>query len=201
MTAGRIVLRGVTKRYDDHAVLAGVRLVMEPESVTALTGPNGVGKTTLARLLLGLESPDSGTIDGVAGLRCAAVFQEDRLCGHLDAVANVRLVLDRDQRASAEEELAHAGLGSEHLSKPVSELSGGQRRRVAIARAMAARASLVVLDEPFTGLDADTKPAVMEYVRERLVGRTALLITHDPAEAKFLGARVVTLRHSPGLGL
>ncbi len=201
MTASPIVLRGVTKRYGDQPVLAGVGLTLEPHSITALTGPNGVGKTTLARLLLGLEAPDSGTIDGVAGLRRAAVFQEDRLCAHLDAVANVRLVLDRDQRGSAEEELALAGLGSEHLAKPVSELSGGQRRRVAIARAMAVRAPLVVLDEPFTGLDADTKPAVMEYVRERLVGRTALLITHDPAEAEFLGARVVKLRHSPGLSI
>ncbi len=199
MTANPIILQGVTKRYGEHAVLAGVRLVLEPDSVTALTGPNGVGKTTLARLLLGLEAPDSGTIDGVDGLRRAAVFQEDRLCAHLDAVANVRLVLDRDQRASAEEELALAGLGPDDVSKPVSELSGGQRRRVAIARAMAFRAPLVVLDEPFTGLDAGTKPAVMEYVRERLVGRTALLITHDPAEAKFLGARVVTLRYSPGI--
>ncbi len=201
MTASPIVLRGVTKRYGDHPVLAGVGLVLEPDSVTALTGPNGVGKTTLARLLLGLEDPDSGTIEGVAGLRRAAVFQEDRLCAHLDAVANVRLVLDRGQRASAEQELALAGLGREHLFKPVSELSGGQRRRVAIARAMAVRAPLVVLDEPFTGLDADTKPAVMEYVRERLVGSTALLITHDPAEAEFLGARVVKLRHSPGLSI
>lgn len=199
MTASPIVLRGVTKRYGDQSVLAGVGLTLEPDSVTAITGPNGVGKTTLARLLLGLEAPDSGTIDGVAGLRRAAVFQEDRLCAHLDAVANVRLVLDRGQRASAEQELALAGLGSEHLSKPVSELSGGQRRRVAIARAMAVRAPLVVLDEPFTGLDADTKRAVMEYVRERLVGSTALLITHDPAEAKFLGARVVTLQYSPGI--
>lgn len=199
MTASPIVLRGVTKRYGDQSVLAGVGLTLEPDSVTAITGPNGVGKTTLARLLLGLEPPDSGTIDGVAGLRRAAVFQEDRLCAHLDAVANVRLVLDRGQRASAEQELALAGLGSEHLSKPVSELSGGQRRRVAIARAMAVRAPLVVLDEPFTGLDADTKRAVMEYVRERLVGSTALLITHDPAEAKFLGARVVTLQYSPGI--
>lgn len=201
MTASPIVLRGVTKRYGDQSVLAGVALILEPYSVTALTGPNGVGKTTLARLLLGLEAPDSGSIDGVAGLRRAAVFQEDRLCAHLDAVANVRLVLDRGHRASAEEELALAGLGSKHLSKPVSELSGGQRRRVAIARAMAVRAPLVVLDEPFTGLDADTKPVVMEYVRQRLVGSTTLLITHDPAEAEFLGARVVTLQYSPGLSI
>jgi NitT/TauT family transport system ATP-binding protein len=199
MTADPIVLRGITKRYGDHTVLDGVGLTLEPGSVTALTGPNGVGKTTLARLLLGLENPDSGTIDGVAGLRRTAVFQEDRLCAHLDAVANVRLALDREHRASAAGELALVGLRSEDLSKPVSELSGGQRRRVAIARALAVKAPLVVLDEPFTGLDADTKPAVMEYVRERLAGRTALLITHDVAEAEFLGARVVTLRHSPGL--
>lgn len=201
MTASPIVLRGVTKRYGDHTVLAGVGLTLEPGSVTALTGPNGVGKTTLARLLLGLEAPDSGTIEGVAGLRRAAVFQEDRLCAHLDAVANVRLVLNREHRATAEEELARVGLHSDDLSKPVSELSGGQRRRVAIARAMAVKAPLVVLDEPFIGLDADTKPAIMEYVRERLAGRTALLITHESAEAAFLGARVVTLRHSPGLSI
>lgn len=199
MTASPIILQGVTKRYGDHSVLSGVALTLKPDSVTALTGPNGVGKTTLARLLLGLEAPDSGTIDGVAGLRRAAVFQEDRLCAHLNAVANVRLVLDRGHRASAEQELALVGLGSDDVSKPVSELSGGQRRRVAIARAMAVRAPLVVLDEPFTGLDAETKPAVMEYVRERLVGRTALLITHDPTEAEFLGARVVKLQHSPGI--
>jgi len=83
----------------------------------------------------------------------------------------------------------------------VSALSGGQRRRVAIARALAVEAPFMVLDEPFTGLDAETKPAVMDYVRERLSASTALLVTHDPAEASALGARVVTLRHTPGIGV
>jgi NitT/TauT family transport system ATP-binding protein len=194
-----VTLNAVSKRYGDHVVLSGFGLVLEPGRVTALTGPNGIGKTTVARLLLGLEAPDAGTIDGLDGLRRSAVFQEDRLCAHLDAISNVRLVLDRERRAVAEEELALVGLEGEDASKPVRELSGGQRRRVAIARALAAPSDLVVLDEPFTGLDAETKPAVMAYVRERIAGRTAVLISHDPAEVKFFGARVVRLRQGPGL--
>lgn len=201
MTAQPIVLQGIAKRYGTHTVLAGVGLRLEPDSVTAITGPNGVGKTTLARLLLGLEQPDSGTISGTVGLRRAAVFQEDRLCAHLDAVANVRLVLDREHRADAQLELGLVGLSGDDLRKPVSELSGGQRRRVAIARAMIVRAPLVILDEPFTGLDAEAKPSISAYVRERLAGSIGVLITHDPADASFLGARVVSLRHSPGIGM
>ena len=200
-----VTLTAVSKRYGDHVVLSGLGLVLPPGGVTALTGPNGVGKTTVARLLLGLETPDAGTIDGLHGLRRSAVFQEDRLCMHLDAIANVRLVLDRERRsgsaarATVEEELALVGIEGEDATKPVRELSGGQRRRVAIARAMATPADLVVLDEPFTGLDAETKPAVMAYVRERIAGRTAVLISHDPAEVEFFGARVVRLRRGHGL--
>ncbi|NYI42718.1 ATP-binding cassette domain-containing protein [Demequina lutea] len=204
-TPAPVTLHAVTKRYGDLVVLDGLGLVLEPGRVTALTGPNGVGKTTVGRLLLGLETPDAGSVTGAQDLRRSAVFQEDRLCAHLDAIANVRLVLDRERRsgstarATAEDELARVGLEGEDASKPVRDLSGGQRRRVAIARAMAAPSDLVVLDEPFTGLDAETKPAVMAYVRERIAGRTAVLITHDPAEVEFFKARVVRLRRGPGL--
>ena len=193
MTPEPIEMRSVTKRYGNHVVFAGVDLTLQAGTVTALTGPNGVGKTTVGRLLLGLEAPDSGRVTGVAGLRRAAVFQEDRLCAHLDAVANVTLVLERQRRAVVGQELARAGLHAGDLSKPVRELSGGQRRRVAIVRALAVAADLVVLDEPFTGLDTSTKPAVMEYVRERLAGRTAVLITHDAAEATYFADRIVRL--------
>jgi NitT/TauT family transport system ATP-binding protein len=147
----------------------------------------------VARLVLGLDSPDAGTVDGIAGRRRAAVFQENRLCAHLTAEGNLRLALDRADWAAAHDQLRQVGLDGPALSVPVHELSGGQRRRVAIARALAGDADLVVLDEPFAGIDAEGKSALVEYVRDRLQGRTALLITHDTAEGASLGARLVRL--------
>jgi len=189
-----ITLRGVTKRFGDQVVLDGFDLDLAEGGVTALMGPNGSGKTTIARLLLGLTVPDAGEIRGLAGRRRAVAFQEDRLCRQLTSLGNVRLVLDHDMPSSAVvAELHGVGLDAESLAKPVRDLSGGQRRRVAIVRALMADADLVVLDEPFKGLDADGKNVLMAYVQERRAGRTMLLITHDPAEAEWFGARVVEL--------
>jgi NitT/TauT family transport system ATP-binding protein len=173
--------------------LDGLDLTLPVGTMTALMGPNASGKTTVARLALGLDAPDVGVVDGLDGLRCAAVFQEDRLCGHLSAVDNLRLVLGHPEWPRIGDELARVGLDGDALTKPVRELSGGQRRRVAIARALIVDADLVVLDEPFTGLDVDVKPLVVAYVKERAVGRTVLLITHDRSEAKALGAAVTRL--------
>ena len=189
-----ITLRAVTKCFGDQVVLDALDLDFEAGAVTAVMGPNGSGKTTLARLLLGLDVPDGGVIAGLEGRRRAAVFQEDRLCEQLTAVRNVRLVLDRGTRVSAVvAELSRVGLDAETLAKPVRDLSGGQRRRVAIVRALMAGADLVVLDEPFKGLDTEAKSLVMSYARERCAGRTTLLITHDRAEAQWFGAPVVRL--------
>lgn len=197
--SGGIGLRGVTRRFGDHVVLDGLDLSLAPGGVTALMGPNGSGKTTVGRLLLGLDRPDGGAVEGVDGRPRSAVFQEDRLCPQLSAVDNVRLVLGRGaDRGAVLEALAAVGLDDAAVHAPVRELSGGQRRRVAIVRAVLADAELVVLDEPFTGLDQAVKPVTMAWVRDRCAGRTVLLVTHDEREAAWFDARVVHLDGSVG---
>ncbi len=189
-----ITFASVTKAFGPLVVLRDLSLTLAPGTVTAVLGANGSGKTTLGRLLLGLDAPTSGSITGLAGLRGAAVFQDNRLAPHLTAAGNVRLVLPRSAtRAFVEESLGAVGLSDESLRKQVRSLSGGQRRRVAIVRGVLAPSDVLVLDEPFTGLDVDAKALTLAWVRDRLDGRTTLLITHDPAEAAFFSATVVRL--------
>ena len=144
------------KRFGDKPVLEDVSLTVPEGAVVCLMAPSGWGKTTLLRCMAGLEKPDSGTVRDVPE-RIGYVFQEDRLCGHMSAVENVRLATGR--RMDTETIRAHLtelGLGGQ-LHQPVEELSGGQRRRVAIARAVCFGGGLLLLDEPFKGLDAETR--------------------------------------------
>lgn len=189
-----IRLEHVARAFGGPPVVSDLTLELPPGRVTVLMGSNGSGKTTVMKLVLGLLSPDAGRITGTDGLSRAAVFQEDRLCEHLSAVANVRLVVQR--RLANDDiltDLAAAGLDADAASRPVAHLSGGQRRRVCLVRAMMAAADLVCLDEPFQGIDAETKDAVMHYVRERTAGKPVLLITHDPDEAAWFDGTVVRL--------
>jgi NitT/TauT family transport system ATP-binding protein len=186
-------LENVKKRYGNKVVLEDITLEIFPGQTTCLMGPSGGGKTTLARLLLGLERPDGGRIVGNEGVK-SAVSQEDRLCEGLTAVENVRLVREKGEEADAIALLAALGL-SGHEEKPVRELSGGMRRRVAIARALFAEFDLLVLDEAFTGLDEDTKASVLAFVKEKCRGKTTLCITHDADVAKTLGDRLLLLEN------
>ena len=163
----------IYKSYDDKQVLADVSAVYEADKIYYLTSPSGSGKTTLLRLLCGLERPDRGKIEGAD--RFSMVFQEDRLCEEYDAVCNVAMVI-RDEKKAAE--ALRKLLEEEALRKPCGQLSGGMKRRVALVRAMEADSDAVLLDEPFTGMDADTRRAAEEYIRERLNGRILVIATH-----------------------
>jgi ABC-type multidrug transport system ATPase subunit len=176
-----IELRQVGFAYGDTPVIGQVSATVPDGGLLVLQGPNGSGKTTLARLILGLAAPTSGEVAGVAGRPKAAVFQEDRLAESLTAVANVRLVLRG--RGSLPAALEAAGLDADAIGRPVRELSGGQRRRVCLVRALAAvaqGASLVVLDEPFTGIDREGLPDLLAYAGEHLAGCDVALVSHEP---------------------
>ena len=180
-------MNSICKAYGDNRVLVNFSAVIPAGKIACVTGPSGRGKTTLLRLLMGLESPESGDILGMAGLRLSAIFQEDRLCENLSPVSNIRLACpQRSQRdiAAALEAMGLAGC----VAQPVRTLSGGMRRRVALLRALMADYDILFLDEPFKGLDAATKAAVIDETRRRIAGKSVLLVTHDPEEATALGA-------------
>jgi NitT/TauT family transport system ATP-binding protein len=157
--------------------------------ITCVMAPSGGGKTTLLRILLGLERPDSGTYGGIA--RWAAVFQEDRLLPHLDAMANLRFALGSDLDPARAAALLEALGLDDAEGKPVRDYSGGMRRRLALARALLAPADALALDEPFTGLDRENRDRCLDHVRRLAAEKPVLLVTHDPADAA--GARVIRL--------
>ena len=188
--APQVELCGICKRYGENIVLNDFSATVKAGAVTAFMGSSGIGKTTLLRLVGGLEKADGGFLS--ASERVSFVFQEDRLCDDLSATGNALLGSSSAKPAEAAGLLLLLGLDG-HIDKPVRELSGGMRRRVAIARALISDAPLLLLDEPFKGLDGDTKDGVIRVVKKYTEGKTVLLVTHDEEEAKLLSAEIVTL--------
>ncbi len=187
-----IQLIDIGKRFGDKQVLRHVNLTLPEGETTCLMAPSGAGKTTLVRILLGLLEPDEGRVEGLRGRRLAAVFQEDRLVETMDAVSNLRLFNPKLSRIAAADALIAFGL-EDSLRQPVRELSGGMRRRVALLRALLAEWDFLALDEPFKGLDEETRRRVIRRTREMTAGRTVLLVTHDAGEAEMMGAGVHSL--------
>lgn len=187
-----LVLRNVSVAFNGHTVINDFSLVLKKGETLVLMGPSGCGKTTLMRLLLGLERPQSGYADGVGSCRCGTVFQEDRLCEGMSAVANLRSVCPQD--AVIRQHLKQLGITEAEQEKPVRQLSGGQRRRVSLVRAVLFSSDFLFLDEPFKGLDVDMRETAIRYIDRFRRERGLLLITHDPAEAQIFGGRCIQMR-------
>ena len=172
-----LIVTDLSKSYDGRPVLDGLSFTA-PVGLTRIVGDSGIGKTTLLRILLGLERADSGT-SAPRDLRWAAVFQEDRLLDGLDAAGNLRFALG----AAYDDSQAKALLGALGLGdvgeKKARDYSGGMKRRLALARALLAPCDALALDEPFTGLDAGNRDIALSCILRAAEKKIVLLAAHE----------------------
>ena len=193
-----IQLTDITKKYGEKTILEQFSYCFPELGVVAITGPSGIGKTTLLHLLLGLEQPDEGTINIPAGTSFSAVFQEDRLLEKETALANAAIFYEgktdsgtslyEQAKETARQILTELGLEND-LDTPAGQLSGGMARRVAIARGLVAMigplaAGVCVMDEPIKGLDPENRKQTMDVIRKYCAGRLLILVTHDEKDAE-----------------
>ena len=193
-----ISIHDVTKKYGEKTVLEHVSYDFPEQGIVAVTGPSGIGKTTLLHLLLGLEKPDEGTVTVPAGTTFSAVFQEDRLLEKETALSNAAVFYEgktdggiplyAQGRENARKILTELGLKAD-LDTPAAQLSGGMARRVAIARALTAltgpfAADVCVMDEPIKGLDPENRRQTMDVIRRYCADRLLILVTHDEEDAE-----------------
>ncbi|HUE98887.1 MAG TPA: ABC transporter ATP-binding protein [Anaerolineales bacterium] len=207
-------VHNISKSFDSglSAAVSNVSFALERGEIIALLGPSGCGKTTTLRLIAGFERPDEGQVildDRIMADRTtfvppekrgiSMVFQDHALFPHLTAKQNVLFGLNKQPKTAAQEKaLGMLRLvGLEHLSERYpQELSGGERQRIALARALAPNPVLLLLDEPFSSLDADMRVEVREQVRAILKAAraTAVFVTHDQEEALYMGDRIAVFR-------
>lgn len=187
-----LTIEHLTKQFGEKMLFRDLCLTVEGPAV--LWAPSGWGKTTLLRILMGLDTPTAGRVRGVG--RAAAVFQEDRLCPQLTALQNVTLVLPGSEKQYKEQIVAdfqQLGMDAAALALPAARLSGGQKRRTALLRALWAPSDTLLLDEPFTGMDPDTLAAAAALLRARCGTEPVLLATHDREAIRLLGWPVIGL--------
>lgn len=188
-----IQLKNISKRYDDTIVFNNFNIILKEQQITCIMGPSGSGKTTLIHILMGLVKVDTGKVEGLTGKKITVVFQENRLCENIDAIRNVQIVCDKKiTDLQVKQEFKEVGL-TEYEHKPAAELSGGMKRRVAIVRAVLPDSEVIIMDEPFKGLDDQLKEQVIRYVKRKTKGKTVIIVTHDKAEVDALSADIISI--------
>lgn len=178
----KIILKNICKSYNGRKVIDNLSYEFTPDKPVVIEGGSGIGKTTLLRIIMGLEKPDSGEVvfEGVSRetVRFAPVFQNTRLIDKLDAPANVRLAA-REISGDAVRAALIALIPKEELGKKVRDLSGGTQRRVEIVRAVLAPSDVIIMDEPLTGLDEENARRAVAYVKENMEGRILITSSHS----------------------
>lgn len=188
---GEIVLKNINKNYGGEQLFNNLNLRFETGKITAVMGPSGLGKTTLLRIMLGLEDFE-GSIGGMEGMRIGVMFQDNLLMPWLTLRENIELIAGIS--AATDEALKLTELEDAADKKP-AELSGGMQRRAALARTFAAGGDMLILDEPFTGLDEELRDRVASRLCERWKreGTTVIFVTHDSEEARKYGDDIIRL--------
>lgn len=182
-----IKIRGINKRYGESIVFNGLNIDFIEKGVNFIKGPSGSGKTTLVNIIAGIDPYYSGSIDSRLTQSKAMVFQEDRLIENLTVSFNIRLMMKEDKKMALpkiREALAKIGMAKSETKK-VSELSGGQKRRVAILRAVLADRRLLIFDEALQGIDDENKDRLMNYLLPLMEDKTVVWISHDQRESKY----------------
>lgn len=183
-----ISIENLSFAYGEKKIFENFSLNIENRGVTCITGKSGCGKSTLIHLVCGILKPDSGSVK-TDGEKIAVVFQENRLLPWYDAKKNVSIVSNDKE---ADKWLKRVGLENDADKKP-NELSGGMKRRLALARALAYSGDVFILDEPFSGVDEKTKGILIDIIREQAQEKAVLLISHIADEIERLGDRIVKL--------
>ena len=183
-----IVAKNLTFAREDKTIFENVNVAFPDRGIFCICGPSGCGKTTLLRLICGLEKPTAGTITVPSSV--SVVFQEDALLPWKTVRENVLLPLDEENADRATDALAMVDLTDAQALYP-DQLSGGMARRVAIARALAFNGDVLILDEPFNGLDPALWQYICENIRVQYADQLVILVTHHLTEAEAFGAQIV----------
>lgn len=188
-----IELKNINFSYGNQQILDDFNLYVKDGECVNLSGVSGSGKTTIIRLVLGLEKPQSGIVTAPKKISC--VFQEDRLVENINVINNIRLPLKSHQYPLADELLKRLNL-SGIAKKRVDELSGGMKRRIAIIRAIAYGGDALILDEAFNGIDYENKIIIADIIKQEFLdkGKPVIMITHIKEDAEFLTARTINIK-------
>lgn len=185
-----IIIKNLNKSFGEKIVIKNYSDIIKAQKVNFIIAKSGAGKTTLVKIMMGLEKADGGYISNMDNIKISAVFQEDRLCEKLDAVANIRLINPENSKEYILKKLEEFGL-KDINGKKIENLSGGMKRRVSILRAILAKFDIIFFDEPFQGLDYDTKINTINQINKHIKGKTAIIITHDPTDIEFFDYNIL----------